>query len=83
VGLVCLALQLYFFVLLARIIFSWVEAFARRPPEGLRPVMRIVYDLTEPVMGPLRRLIPPIGGLDISPIILFIGLGIVRGSLGC
>jgi YggT family protein len=81
VTIICLALQLYFFVLLARIIFSWIEAFSRRPPEGLRPVMRVVYALTEPVMGPLRRVIPPIGGLDISPIFIFIALGIIQSSL--
>lgn len=80
-GIICLALSLYWFVLLARIIFSWIEVFARQPPEGLRPVMRVVYDLTEPVMGPARRVIPPIGGLDISPIFIFIALGIIRGAL--
>jgi YggT family protein len=81
VTIICFALQLYFFVLLARIIFSWIEAFSRNPSEGLRPVMRVVYDLTEPVMGPVRRVIPPIGGLDISPIFIFIALGVIRSSL--
>ncbi len=80
--ILCLAITLYFFILFARIIFSWVEAFSRGgPPEGLRPVMDVVYRLTEPVMAPLRRLIPPIGGLDISPIFVFIALRIIQSQL--
>lgn len=81
-SLICAALQIYFFVLLARIIFSWVEAFSRGgPPEGLRPVMNVVYALTDPVMAPLRRVIPPVGGLDISPIFIFIILRTVQEAL--
>jgi YggT family protein len=40
-----------------------------------------VYDLTEPVMGLFRRYIPPIGGLDLSPIFIFIGIEVIRSIL--
>ena len=79
---VCILLNLYWLVLLARIILSWVMA-AGRPPSGIAPFVKIVYDLTEPVMAPLRRIIPPLGPIDISPIFVFIILGIIQRSLGC
>jgi YggT family protein len=82
VDIVCIALSLYWLVLLARIILSWVQT-AGRPPSALGPFIKIVYDLTEPIMAPLRRIIPPLGPIDISPIFVFIILGIVQRSLGC
>ena len=69
-------------VLLARIILSWVT-MAWSPPPALAPAVRVIYDLTEPVMGLFRRYIPPIGGLDLSPLFIFIILRVVAGALGC
>ena len=81
--ILCLALQIYFYVLLARIVVSWVTAFNMRIPEGLQPVVRLLYDITEPVMGPVRRMIPPFGGIDLSPILLFIAFRFLMEALGC
>jgi YggT family protein len=78
--IVCYALQAYQYILIIRIILSWVTMFWS-PPEALSPVIRVVYDLTEPVMGFFRRFIPPIGGLDLSPIFIFIILQIVMSAL--
>jgi YggT family protein len=78
--IVCYALQAYQYILIIRIILSWVTMFWS-PPEPLSPVIRVVYDLTEPVMGFFRRFIPPIGGLDLSPIFIFIILQIVMSAL--
>ena len=78
----CVALNVYTFILLARIILSWVTMFWS-PPSGLSPAIRVVYDLTEPIMGFFRRYIPPVGGLDLSPIIIFLILSIVRRQIGC
>ena len=78
--IVCLALQAYVLVMFVRIILSWVTMFWS-PPAGLSPAVRVVYDLTEPVMGLFRRFIPPIGGLDISPIFIFIILQLLIGQL--
>jgi YggT family protein len=80
--LICAALFAYYLVLIARIILSWTTMFWS-PPAALTPVIRVVYDLTEPVMGLFRRYIPSVGGLDLSPIFIFIILSIVRQSLGC
>lgn len=79
---VCIFLGVYWIILIVRIILSWVT-MAGSVPEGLAPVVRVVYDLTEPVLGLFRRVIPPFGPLDISPILVFIILGFIRGALGC
>jgi len=67
------ALNIFLWLVIARIILSWLVAFN---VVNLRnPLMRQIYNMidaiTEPVMAPLRRLIPPIGGLDLSPILIF------------
>ena len=80
--ILCVALNIYYWILLARIILSWVTMFWS-PPSGRSPVIRLLYDLTEPLMGFFRRYIPPVGGLDLSPIFIFIVLSIVRGQIGC
>ena len=80
--ILCIALQLYTLILFARIILSWVTMFWS-PPPGLSPVIRFVYDLTEPVMGLFRRYIPAVGGLDLSPIFIFVILSIVSRQIGC
>lgn len=80
--LLCSFLLVYFFVLFARIILSW---FPMEPGSGLAGVHRVLYDLTEPVLAPVRGLIPPLGGsgmaFDLSPIIVFVALTILRGAI--
>lgn len=78
-SIACLLLFLYWLVLLARIFLSWFPP--PRTPGG-RKAVDVIYDLTEPVMKPLRGLIPPIRmgmmALDLSPIIVFIALNVIR-----
>lgn len=78
--LICSLISVYFIILFARIILSW---FPLQPGTALASIASIVYQLTEPVMGPVRRLIPSIGMIDISPIVVFFGLRILQGALGC
>ena len=80
--ILCTLLSLYLIAVFARVILSW---FPLQPGGALAQIFSVVYAITEPVLGPLRRAIPPIGGmLDISPIIVIIGIQIVEGSvLGC
>jgi YggT family protein len=79
--IVCIALSVYWFILIARVILSWVQAFGGRVPPGLDPVVRVVYDLTEPILGFFRRYIPPVGMFDISILVVFIVIGIVRQAV--
>ncbi len=80
--IVCLALSVYYVILIIRVILSFVT-MGWSPPPALTPAIRIVYDLTEPVLGLFRRYVPPVGGLDISPLFIFVVLALVRGGLGC
>jgi YggT family protein len=73
-------LSIYILILLVRIILSFVTQF-RAPPSGLAPVIRVVYDLTEPVLGRARRFIPPFGMLDLSPLVVFILIRILQSVI--
>lgn len=82
VQVLCIALDIYYVILLVRIILSWVPSL----PEPVQPVARGVQAVTDPLLTPLRGLIPPVrigaGALDLSPLILFFGIIILR-SLIC
>jgi YggT family protein len=77
-ALLCYALGAYYIVLLAYVVFAWVP----RPPEPLLPLVDGTRRLVDPVLQPIRRRMPgvPIGGvrLDLSIIIVFLGLSILR-----
>lgn len=64
-----LTVYVFIFAILIRVVLSWIA-----PHQGYNPALRLLYDLTEPVMEPARRMIPPIAALDISPILVFIFL---------
>jgi YggT family protein len=74
-------LQIYSFILFIRIILSWVTMTAWTPPSGLAPIIGFIFDITEPVLRFARQFIPPLGPIDISPIIVFIVLGLVQGAI--
>jgi YggT family protein len=80
--ILCKAIFAYTIILFVRIILSWVS-MAWSPPPGLTPVIRVIYDLTEPVLGLVRRYIPPMGGLDLSPLLIFLALSLVQRQIGC
>lgn len=71
VTLLALISKIYFFAILGVIIISWVAQ------GSYHPAVQLLQQLTEPVMGPFRKLIPPVGGLDLSPMVVFIVLMIV------
>jgi YggT family protein len=66
----------YSLVVLASVILSWI----RLDPEN--PIVRVVDALTEPVLGPIRKILPDFGGIDFSPMLLLLALRFVRGLLG-
>jgi YggT family protein len=71
--LIARLVDFYSLVVLVRVILSWVS-LDRRNPLGT-----IVVGLTEPVLAPIRKAIPPMGGLDLSPMVLLIALQILKG----
>ena len=81
-GILCAALQVDWLLLVVRIVLSWVTAFsAWSPPPAMAPVVGVIYDLTEPVMSFFRRFVPPIGAIDISPIVIFLVIGALQRAL--
>ena len=67
-------ITLYIWVIIAMVIMSWLTAFNVLNPRSpfVAQIDRALYALTNPVFGPVRRVIPSIGGLDISPIIVLL-----------
>jgi len=81
VRIVSLIFQAYQFLILIRVLLSWVNVNPYGPAVH-HPLIDLLYRLTDPVLEPLRRIIPPIGGmLDISPIVAMILLEVVRQVL--
>ena len=72
VDLIALVINIYFFAVLIRAILTWVA------PQGPNPVVEILERITAPVVNPVRRFVPLIGGIDISPLIVMIGLQVLR-----
>lgn len=80
--MICRLFQIYYLILIARIILSWVPSL----PEPVEPLARFVRAVTDPLLIPLRRVLPPVrvgpGALDLSPLVLFFGISILS-SLFC
>ncbi len=67
------ALKAYEIILLIRIVMSWIR------PDPLHPFVKFIHDVTEPVLGPIRRMLPIQGfGFDFSPIIVFVILQLLE-----
>lgn len=73
---IMLALNLYWWVIIISAILSWLVAFNVINPQNevVGTIGRVVHALTEPVLAPIRRVVPSFGGIDISPIILLFGI---------
>ena len=80
--IICIVLTIYWFVLFVRILMSWFTP----PNSGVgRSIFEIIFELTEPLLRLVRGLLPPVRmgamGLDLSPILIFIALGILQSLL--
>jgi YggT family protein len=74
--LVSLFFQIYTFIVIGRVIISWVN------PDPYNPIVRFLYNATEPVLQRIRRLLPlQFSGIDLSPIVLLIGLALIQNIL--
>ena len=77
IQLLLILLQLYSYVLLARALISWIPNI-----DPYHPVVQFLYSITEPVLEPIRKLVPPLGGMiDISMIIAFFAILILEQLL--
>ena len=70
-----LILQIYLWLIVGRAIISWVD------PNPYNPIVRFVYSVTEPVLEQARRIIPPLGGIDLSPIAVLLLIIFLRNLI--
>lgn len=71
-------IRFYQFLIFVRVLLSWVNVDPYRPTVD-HPIVRMLDRVTEPVLAPVRRLVPPISGrFDVSPIVVLFALEIVR-----
>ena len=82
--IVCFALWLYVIILFVRILLSWFPMPRSGPAASL---VSLLFQLTDPILRPLRNLIPPLRAgmmaIDLSPILLFIGIVVIQRVIGC
>jgi YggT family protein len=77
-NLVAQLLSLFSLAIFARAILSF---FPMRPGSPIAPVAQFLYRITEPVLAPVRRVLPSMGGLDLSPLVVILGIQILTGIL--
>ena len=80
IGFIAMVISLYIWVIIIGAIFSWLIAFdvVNRRNRAVYTIADSLYRLTEPALRPIRKVLPDLGGLDISPVILILGLIFLR-----
>ena len=82
--LLCLALLIFWIVLFIRVIASWAQSLGGWRPPATGPIRsgyELLFDVTEPVLKPLRRIVPPAGPLDLSVIVAFVIILVAQNAL--
>jgi YggT family protein len=82
-GLISAVIQLYTFIIIGQVIVSWLVAFnvINMTNQFVYTVSNTLYRVTEPALQPIRRFLPNMGGLDVSPVILLLLLYFVQSLL--
>jgi YggT family protein len=85
-SLLILALWLFVIVILVRVVISWVSpqptGYAPRPIGLVAIVAGLTFRITEPVLGPVRRRLPPVSGMDLSPLVVTVACYFLIHALG-
>ena len=68
-------LDIYSLLVFGSVIISWVKL----PPDN--PIASFIHSMTEPLLSPIRQIMPEMGGLDVSPLVLLFGIRLVRGVI--
>lgn len=82
-NLISTVIELYIYILIASAVLSWLIAFnvVNTRNQVVAVIADILYRLTEPVLAPIRRILPNLGGIDLSPVILILLLIFARNLL--
>ena len=80
IQLVDTVIELYIWVIIIQVVLSWLVAFnvVNTRNRFVYAIGDVLYRLTEPVLGPVRRLLPNLGGIDISPVVVILLLAFLR-----
>jgi YggT family protein len=83
VWLITTIIQIYIWVLIIQVVISWLIAFnvINTRNRFVSTVAEVAYKATEPVLRPIRRILPSVGGLDLSPLVLILLLGFIQRLL--
>ncbi|PCJ28233.1 MAG: YggT family protein [SAR86 cluster bacterium] len=79
VGVIYFMINIYYYAIIGSIIMSFVMMFSGNM--NPHPILKLIWQLTEPVMGPVRKIIPPMGGMDFSPIFIFIVIQLLENFI--
>ena len=74
-GVISLALEIYFWVVIVRCVVSFFS------PDPHNQMYRLLIEITEPVMAPVRRFVPSFGSIDLSPIVVMLLIGLARAVI--
>lgn len=82
-SLIARLIEIYIWLVILSAVASWLIAFdiVNLRNRIVHRVAEILHRLTEPALRPIRRFLPPLGGLDLSPVVLILGLGLVRSLM--
>lgn len=72
IGIGSMLINIYLYGLLIAIVLSWIA------PQSQHPAIALIWQLADPVMSPFRKILPPMGGLDFSPILILLLLNVLR-----
>ena len=80
---ILIAIELYMWVIIIGVVLSWLMVFKVLNPSNsfVYMVGDFIYRITEPLQAPIRRALPNLGGLDVSPLVLILGLIFLRGVI--
>lgn len=81
--LISFAVQIFVFIIILQVLMSWLIAFdiVNARNEAAQNLMGVLGRVTDPVYKPIRKYVPPIGGIDITPLIVIVGVQILGGML--
>jgi len=80
-SLINLLFEILSILILVDVLGSWILASRAQLPDIVYTILAVVHRITSPIMEPIRRVIPPLGGLDMSPIIALVGLQVIQRLL--
>lgn len=81
IGILNLVFDILIFLIFVDVIGSWIQMLRVQLPDAVYRLLHMVHSIVAPIMAPVRRIIPPIGGLDLSPIVALIGLQLIQQVL--